>query len=199
MIMLNKARASLWVKIGAILITASFVLALMPALSAAGLGDMFKSLFQGTSGSSTETQSQAAIIKLKDKLKSNPKDVASLVALGNAYYDLGKFQQAITYYTQSLAIDPKNYDVTTDMGAAYNALGQTDKALEIFKQVTGEKPDQAMAWYNMGVVYKAKNDTPNMRFAWERFLAIQPTGTQADNVRSELSASSSSTTGTSGQ
>ena len=192
--MLNKARASVWVKIGAILITLSFVLALMPALSAAGLGDLVKSMFQGTTGSTGDTQ--AAVLQLKDKIKKNPKDVASLVALGNAYYDLAKYQNAITYYQKSLEIDAKNYDVMTDMGASYNALGQADKALEIFKQDTPEKADQAMAWYNMGVVYKSKNDTPNMRFAWERFLALQPTGTQADNVRSELATAAGSTTGT---
>lgn len=190
MIMLNKARASVWVKVGAILIAASFVLALMPALSATGLGDLFKSMFQGTSGSSETTQTQATIIQLKDKVKNNPKDVASLVALGNSYYDLGKYQTAIDYYQKSLVIDPKNYDVKTDMGAAYSAAGQADKALEIFKQVIGDKPDHPMAWYNLGVIYKSKNDTANMRFAWQRFLAIQPTGAQADNVRTELANTS---------
>lgn len=193
MIMLNKARASIWVKVGAILITLSFVLALMPALSAAGLGDLVKSIFQGSSGSSGETQNQAAIVQLKDKVKKNPKDVKSLIELGNTYYDSGKYQNAITYYQKSLEINPKDYDVLTDMGAAYNASGQAEKALEIFKQVTAEKPDHAMAWYNQGIIYKAKNDTANMRFAWERFLALQPTGAQADNVRSELANTTSTT------
>lgn len=193
MIMLNKARASIWIKIGAILVAASFIITLMPAISATGLGDLVRSIFQGSSGSTEETQNQAAILQLKEKVDKNPKDLASLVALGNAYYDAGKYQNAITYYQKSLEIDAKNYDVMTDMGAAYNATGQADKALEIFKQVTAEKPDHAMAWYNQGIVYKAKNDTANMRFAWERFLVLQPTGAQADNVRQELANPTSTT------
>ena len=73
------------------------------------------------------------------------------------------------------------------MGAAYFALGQNDKALETFKLATQLNPNHAMAWYNLGVVYKAKGDIANLKFAWSRFLAIQPTGEQADRVRKELS------------
>ena len=195
MIMLDKARTSIWIKIGASVLAFVFVVGIGGNIfiaGAGGIGDLFKSMFQGTSGSSEDTQTQAAIIQLKQKLKDNPKDVKSLVDLGNAYYDSGKYQNAITNYQKSLDIDSKNYDVMTDMGAAYNSLGQADKALEIFKQVTAAKPDHAMAWLNQGVVYKAKNDTANMRFAWERFLAVQPTGAQADSVRAELANATTS-------
>lgn len=189
MIMLDKARASLWIKIGAVIIIFAFVLAYIPLASTGALGDFFRSIFQ--SGSSSQTgQAQANIILLKEKLKKNSKDIKTLDALGNAYYDQQKFQEAIVYYQMSLALKPDDYSVMTDMGACYFALKQTDKALEIFKKVTSDKPDQVMAWYNLGIVYKSKNDTPNMRFAWERFLALQPTGQQADQVRQQLSPQS---------
>jgi len=191
MIMLDKERAGLWIKIGAIVIAASFIITLMPAVSGGDLGGFFKSFFQGTSGKSQDTESQARIIELKDAITKDPKDVASLVELGNLYYDAGKYSSAITYYQKSLDLDAANYDVMTDMGAAYHATGQSDKALEIFKAVVVAKPDHAMAWFNQGVVYNSKNDTPNMRFAWERFLVLQPTGDLADQVRQELKTATS--------
>ncbi len=188
MIMLDKKKAGLWIKIGAVVVALSFILTLMPALRSGDLGGFFSSIFKGSTGSSADTQAQAQIIQLKAKLDKSPKDKASWIGLGNAYFDTGKYQNAIAAYQKVLALDPTNYDVMTDMGVAYNALNQNDKALEIFKKVTGAKPDHAMAWFNLGVIYKSKNDVPNMKFAWERFLTLQPTGAQADNVRQELAA-----------
>ncbi len=194
MIMLDKARASVWIKVGAVVIVLAFILAYIPSLNIGAMGDLFTSIFQGGS-SSTDSQTQAKIIQLKDKINKTPKKATAkdYIDLANLYYDTQKYQNAITYYEQGLKLDPKNYDALTDLGASYFALKQNDKALEIFRQVTAEKPDQAMAWFNMGVVYQAKNDTPNMKFAWERFLALQPTGDLADQVRTQLSQTNTST------
>lgn len=194
MIMLDKARASVWIKVGAIIIVLAFILAYIPSLNVGAMGDLFNSIFKG-GASSTDTQTQARIIQLKDKINKTPKSVTAkeYIELGNLYYDSQKYQNAITYYEKGLKLDPKNYDALTDMGASYFALKQNDKALTIFQQVITEKPDQAMAWFNMGIVYQAKNDAPNMKFAWERYLAIQPTGNQADQVRSQLSQTTTST------
>jgi tetratricopeptide (TPR) repeat protein len=189
MIMLDKERAGVWIKIGAALLAAVFVISIGGEVFQQGLvgfGGFVKSIFQGTTGTTTDTANQAKIIQLKAKVDKNPKDVTSLTDLGNAYFDSGKYQNAISTYQQVLKLNPKAYEVMTDMGVAYNALGQNDKALEIFKGVTGADPTLANAWYNLGVIYKGKNDVPNMKFAWTRFLTLSPTGTQADQVRTEL-------------
>ena len=189
MIMLDKERAGIWIKIGAALLAAVFVFTIGGEFftqGMTGIGGFFQSIFQGSTGSSADTQSQAKIIELKAKVAKNPKDKASLIALGQLYFQATKYPNAISIYQEILKLDPKDYETMTDMGAAYANSGQTDKALEIFKTVTGAKPDLANAWFNLGVIYKSKNDTPNMKFAWERFLTLQPTGTQSDTVKQEL-------------
>ena len=194
MIMLDKARASVWIKVGAIVIVLAFILAYIPSLNMGAMGDLFTSIFQSSGTQAQDAESQARIVQLKELVKKNPNSTKNLIELGNLYYDSQKYQNAVTYYEKALKLDPKNYDVMTDLGASYFALKQNDKALALFQQVTAEKPDQAMAWFNMGIVYQAKNDTPNMKFAWERFLAVQPTGNLADQVRSQLSQTNTSTT-----
>lgn len=191
MVMLDKRRASLWIKIGALLIVVAFVVAYIPALMDADVGSFFSSIFKGTPAGTTaeEGANQAQIDSLKEAIKKDPKDLQSIIQLGNLYYDTGDYKNAVTYYEMALAIDPKDYNVMTDMGSAYFALNNLDKALEVFQKVNQEQPDHALAWYNLGVVYKAKGDTANMRFAWERYLALEPTGEQADKVRQELAGS----------
>lgn len=191
MVMLDKRRASLWIKIGALLIIVAFIVAYIPSLMNADFSSFLSSIFKGTPTGAKDAQTQEQITTLKAAIKENPKDIPSLVQLGNVYYDSGKFKEAILYYQKSLELDSKNYEVMTDMGSAYFALNNLDKALEVFQKVNQERPDHAMAWFNLGVVYKAKGDTQNMRFAWERYLALEPTGEQADMVRQELSGASS--------
>jgi len=186
MIMLDKKRASVWVKIGAIVVASAFVITLIPAVSGGDLSGFFKSMFQGTSGQTVDSQTQARVDELKSMLEQDSKNTGILVELGNLYFDAGDFKSAITYYQKLLDIDKDNYDVMTDMGAAYNALNDNDKAMELFKKVVTESPDHEMAWYNLGVVYGAKNDAANKRFAWERYLALQPTGELADQIRQDL-------------
>lgn len=186
MIMLDKRRASIFIKIGAVILALVFIISFIPvgwqSLRGGSLTSFFKSLLGGKRG-----QMEVEIERLEKIIKTDPKNLSVLVQLGNNYYDIGEYAKAVKYYNRALVIDASNVDVRVDMGAAYFALGQHDKALEAFKLATQLNPDHAMAWYNMGVVYKAKGDIPNLKFAWGRFLAIQPTGEQADRVRKELS------------
>lgn len=191
MVMLDKRRTSLWIKIGALIIVVAFVAAYIPSLMNADFSSFLSSIFKGTPTGAENAQVQTQINNLKAAIKKNPKDIPSLVQLGDIYYDAGDYKNAITYYEKSLKLDPKNYDVLTNLGSSYFKLNNLDKTLQVFQKVNQERPDQAMAWFNLGVVYKAKGDTPNMRFAWERYLALEPTGEQADMVRQELSGASS--------
>lgn len=184
--MLDKRRAALWIKIIAIVIALVFIISFIPlglgGLSGGSVTDIVRSLFGGKRG-----ETEVEIESLQKTLKTDPKNLSVLIQLGNDYYDLGRYKEAVTYYNRALAIGPNNVDVRVDMGASYYALGQVDKALEAFKTATQINPNHAMAWYNLGIAYKAKGDVANQRFAWNKFLTLQPTGEQADRVRQELS------------
>jgi len=191
--MLDKARASVWIKVGAVVIVVAFILAYIPYANVSAVTDLFKSIFQSSGTQTQDAQTKARIITLKAAVKKNPKSVKDLTELGNLYYDEQEYQNAVNYYEQVIKLDPKKYDVMTDLGASYYALKQNDKALSILQQVTMEQPDQAMAWFNMGIVFQAKGDSANMRFAWERYLALKPTGQLADQVRSQLNQATTTT------
>ena len=85
--------------------------------------------------------------------------------LGNAYYNLGYFQQAIECYTQSLSIvkeigykEWKGY-VSYNLANAYYLLGDFLKAIEYytrslcFAKEVGNRNLQTMANVNLGVAY----------------------------------------------
>lgn len=109
------------------------------------------------------------------RLQANPKDVSTLVELGNAYYDAGQWSDAITYYTRALAETPANPDVRTDMGVAYFNNGNPDQALKEFDRALKDDPKHAQTLFNVGVVKMAgKNDPKGAIAAWESLLKMDP-------------------------
>ena len=101
--------------------------------------------------------------------------VASL-NVGDAYFYLGDFQQAIEYYTQSLSIAKDARDrkqegrVCRNLGCAYSSLGNFKQALEYHKhhlsiaKEVGGRDSEGKAYGNLGNVY---NNLGNFKQAME--------------------------------
>jgi cytochrome c-type biogenesis protein CcmH/NrfG len=112
---------------------------------------------------------------LLDRLQTNPKDVATLIQLGDMYYDAGQWNDAITYYTRALKETPANPDVRTDMGVAYFNSGNADQALKEFDRALKDDPKHAQTLFNVGVVkMTGKNDAKGAIVAWESLLKMDP-------------------------
>jgi cytochrome c-type biogenesis protein CcmH/NrfG len=112
---------------------------------------------------------------LLDALKANPKDVATLVKLGNLYYDRKFWSDAIRYYQQALDIRPDDPDVRTDMGTAYYYSGFPDKAIEQFNQVLKKSPNYPNTLFNLGIVRRdVYKDNAGALAAWEKLLKNNP-------------------------
>ncbi len=112
---------------------------------------------------------------LQQRLNANPKDVSTLVELGNIYFDASQWSPAIDYYTRALNETPRNPDVRTDMGIAYFYSGNPDRALKEFDQALKDDPRHAQTLYNVGVVkMNGKNDPKGAIAAWESLLKIDP-------------------------
>lgn len=112
---------------------------------------------------------------LLDALKANPKDVPTLVKLGNVYYDHKFWSESIRYYQQALNLRPDDPNVRTDMGTAYFYSGFPDKAIEQFNQVLKVSPNYPNTLFNLGVVRRdAYKDNAGALAAWDKLLKNNP-------------------------
>jgi len=129
----------------------------------------------GEVGEKNSASHEEDIQLAKSILEKDSKNLQALIALGDAYFDTDRYQEAIDAYSKALAIDPKNPDVRTDMGIMYRKLGQFDKALEAFRQAAQDQPMHVNSRFNLGVTLKYdKNDLPGAIQAWEEFLKLKP-------------------------
>ncbi len=120
-------------------------------------------------------------------LAEDPKNLAAIIALGNAYYDSGQWRDAIRMYERALALDPRNADVITDLGTAYRNLGMPEKARDAYRRALGFEPGHVNARYNLGVVYAYDfKDYARAIYYWEDLLRVAPNYPGADALRSRI-------------
>jgi len=112
---------------------------------------------------------------LQALLKENPDNARAWVELGNAFFDLDRFGNAVNAYEKALSIEPDNPHVLTDLGVMYRRSHAPEKALDAFGKAIAVQPDFETAWFNTGIVYMHDlNDIPRAIEAWEQLVKVNP-------------------------
>jgi Tfp pilus assembly protein PilF len=133
----------------------------------------------------------AKVAALTKKITANPKDRASLQALGDIYFAANDYTNASVWERKVLAVDPKNQMGLLSLGAAQFNLGNSAAAKK--EWVVAEKiyPNVAEVHYDLGFLYMSATppDTADMTAEWDKVIAIDPNSTLAQTVKSHLSTS----------
>lgn len=129
----------------------------------------------------------AVLMDYKRRLEKDSKDKEALRFLGNANYDISRFDQAKEYYKRYLELDPMSAAVRTDLATSYYHLGDVDSALHELRTVLSQTPDHEAALYNYGLIlWKNKGDKSGAITAWETLLKTHPNYSKAAEVRKQM-------------
>jgi tetratricopeptide (TPR) repeat protein len=90
------------------------------------------------------------VIKLA--VKNEPK-ILAFYNMGNAYADLGQYQEASEAYQQAIKLNPELSKPHNNLGLAYAALDRVADAAAEFSQAVQLRADYAEAHFNLGVAY----------------------------------------------
>ena len=108
-------------------------------------------------------------------LELDPKNVATLVQLGNLYYDNHVYSGAIEYYRWALEERPNDFNVRTDLGTAYWYSGFPEKAVAQYEQALAARPAYSPTLLNLGIVrLEGLRDPAGAVAAWEELLKTNP-------------------------
>lgn len=192
----NKSRTPLWMKIILVLIAVAMVAGM--ALSFATMGSVTapqQSAVPGAPAKSVDAAQKKyadAIADLEAKVAADPTDRASLVSLGNLYFDSaqegqnvaanidelmvvqGWWKKAVEVYDRANAIEVES-PVAVDAAVATFYSGDATSAIEAVTTVTEDDPGFAMAWLNLGQFNDGVGKTAEALAAYERYLEADPT------------------------
>ncbi|MEJ2368054.1 MAG: tetratricopeptide repeat protein [Acidobacteriota bacterium] len=119
--------------------------------------------------------------------KASPSDARPRIALGNTYYDMGNFAEAIVWYKEARRLAPKDTNVIVDLGVSYRNTGESAKAIQLFDEALQIDPAKKQALFNKVIVYA--NDLHNHAKALEtldRLEQLYPGSPDVASLRRQL-------------
>jgi biofilm PGA synthesis protein PgaA len=132
-------------------------------------------------------RAMTVVNEFRGRLAANPNDLEALIFLGNANFDIQRYDAALELYRRALALDPRNIRVRTDMASALRHTGKPDDAVAELRKVLAQEPTHPAALYNLGwMLANDKNDLAGADDHWTRLLEQHPSYPEADNVRQAL-------------
>ncbi len=117
---------------------------------------------------------QFAIIEFKQALKINPKNAKNWQSLGNTYFFVSDFIEAIKSYNQSLEIEPENTSVLSSLGSSYSFLNKFDKAIITYLKLLEIEPQNKIFLSNLGSAYFQNKDYTKSIEINQKLLEIEP-------------------------
>jgi cytochrome c-type biogenesis protein CcmH/NrfG len=130
----------------------------------------------------------AEVQALQDKIRQNPNDYDSLVALGNIHFDQRNYSQAVDLYKTALTIRD-DIDVRTDLGTMLFYSDRFDEAMTELNKVLAVNPTHGQALFNLAVVQlHGKKDSQAALKTWEKLLATNPNFPQRAMVEEQVKA-----------
>lgn len=142
---------------------------------------------------------EARVSQLMRKLKAKPKDVATLVQLGNVFFAARDFNNAGGWMKQALAIEPKNVKARLALGASEFNIGDNADARKDWLRVVAADPKNVEAYYDLGFLYvsKAPPDLADAKRMWGKVIALDPNSPVAKTVATHLKGLEKATSKTS--
>ena len=126
------------------------------------------------------------VTELQDWARTHPQDSQVRINLGNTYYDMGRFDAAISWYEEALQLEPDNVDVGTDLGTAYLYTGNPIKAVERYKRSLEIDPDHTQTLQNISVAYLSTGNYDEAIGHLERLLESNPNYPQREEIEQQI-------------
>jgi hypothetical protein len=114
-----------------------------------------------------------------------PPAYAEAMAAGAASYRSGDFPGAVASYERAVRIRETS-DAQAALGRALSDAGRPGEALAALRRATVLDASNGAAWLALGEVQLTGGDPGGARTSYERYLAVEPAGRHAEEVRAVL-------------
>lgn len=123
-----------------------------------------------------------------------PDNYEALVALGNANFDVNRFEIAEKWYTAALVKNPKDINVRTDLGLTFlfRKEQDVDRAIKEFRRSLELDPRHEQTLQNMVVALIKKGDFGAAETTLAKLKEVNPGNQSLTKLRTDLEAARTS-------
>ncbi len=138
----------------------------------------------------TEETSQEGVLarlsQCKQAVEQEPADPEAQYQLGNAYFDLGIYSEAMQAYQKAITLDKTYADAYTNLGLTLRKLGRLQAAMGIYEQALRLNPDDVVTLQNLFVVAQYCQDQERMGRCAQRLAVAQPDSAKVQQCWAEM-------------
>lgn len=122
--------------------------------------------------------------------KLRPDDYPTVVRIGDANFDAGRYDVAERWYTAALVKKPDDVNVRTDLGTTFLARkpSDPDRAIKEYRRSLEIDPKHEKTLRNLFIAYKQKGDVKEAQAALDRLAQVNPNNEDLPQMRTELAA-----------
>lgn len=118
----------------------------------------YSSLFQRALQYQKLKQYDKALFYYSRALSLNPDSIDANLSLGNVYFILGRYEEAIRSYKKALEYSQRSKSsILIKIGTSYLFLNDYDKAIEVFKEIQRIEPTNSDSYFALGLIYYINN------------------------------------------
>jgi len=114
------------------------------------------------------------IAELESTRAARPRDVAVLLALGDAYFLGQHYQQAARTFRTALQIDPGNPTATVRLAMVWHADGDSQRAAQAIQTVLDTTPGNQEAHYSMAIIDFSADRIDAAKSEWALAAKLDP-------------------------
>ncbi len=97
-------------------------------------------------------------VKKEQEVKISKKDVSFYLSEAAKFYDMGNYDEIISYCTKAIELDPKYAFAYNNRGVAYAHKKEDDRAIEDYTKAIDLDPKFAIAYNGRGYAYAGKKE-----------------------------------------
>jgi tetratricopeptide (TPR) repeat protein len=120
--------------------------------------------------------------------KLKPDDYGTIVNLGNAYFESGKYELAEQWYTSALIKNQKDVSVRTDLGTTFMARTPPDfdRAIKEYRRSLEINPNHEQSLHNIVIAYTKKGQAKEAQEMIARLEKVNPNNPDLSRMRTQL-------------
>ena len=109
-----------------------------------------------------------AAIEFKTVLAKDKKSAAAREGLGQACFQMKRYDEAREQFKQAIALDARRWRSHNFLGIIYNHAGDHARAIEEFKAALAVQPDSGILYNNLGMAYTLTGNYAEAMTAFNR-------------------------------